>query len=214
MAIGVTLLFKERNNKVIKGIIKSIIVNEINSVEYKNTIDQICDYYDYNFLGINDIFITSELLEEGAFLGRTTYYDLNSIEKSKQLIKQKKDYALNSKTSNENFNCSLIYHCKDFYGETFTVSILTIITSSLPILLKRVTKFVGEVDMKERINKYSIDKIDSITYVGIEDICDVDLKFGVFQTFYSDFETIDDLKAELMSEREINETIKDISSEK
>jgi hypothetical protein len=166
------------------------------------------NYYNYKYLGINDLFVVSDYPKEGEFLGRITFYDVDTLEKTEPLLNDTYSYKLD--TSNEYFNCALIYFCVFDNGERFAISVSTILNSLKDNLFTKIKYLASSSDFTEKIKNQSLDGIKKIDYVGIEDICDIDLKFGVFQTMYSDFITIEDMEDEIMSNEDIKDMLKDI----
>lgn len=212
MKIGVTLLFKEKQINTIKGVLKSTVVDfySNNLIESTKIIsNKIKDYYNYEYLGINDLFVVSGDPERGELLGRNTYYELDSLNKAKSLLPND-DYSLDRDTVSSTFNCSIVYFCENNDGEKFAISILSIVNSSLENLIPEIESLANSIDFVQKIKSNSLENLKKIDFIGIEDICEVDLKFNVFQSFYSDFNSEEDLEDELMSSKEIKDVLDDI----
>lgn len=211
MNIGITLVFKEKETQVIKGILKSLVLD----VDLKNIDKFVIDsakkiekYYNYRYLGINDIFVVSKKgIKEASLLGRTTFYDLDSTAKSKSLVSN--DFSFNDATDHNTFNCSLIYLCES-NNEKFTISVISVVNSTVENVIDKVISISKQPSFLNEIKNNSIHEINKLNFIGIEDICDVDLRFNIFQSFYSDFDTIEILEQEVLSKEEINEIIEDI----
>ena len=209
MKIGATFLFKNNNSQKLKGVLKSVVIDANNMIESTKIIsDKISNYYNYNYLGINDLFLVSGEAKSGELLGRTTYYELNSLEKSRSLISSNK-IMLNDENISKTYNCSLVYFCENAV-EKFTISVLSIVKSNNHEIIFDVESLAENVEFLRKIKSNSLEEIKEIEFIGIEMICNIDLKFGVFQSFYSDFDIIEDIKDELLSNEEITEILADI----
>lgn len=213
MKVGVTLLFKEKESNNVKGVLKSTVIDSDASDLHKlanNKGLEIASHYNYEYLGINDLFTVSGEVKNGEVLGRATFYDLNDIEKSKSLISNN-NFAYNPETASKSFNCSLVYFCQNINKESYTISILSILESVTINEVYTMAKSLAiNNDFINKIKSNSIDDLHELEFIGIEDICDIKLDFNVFQTFYSDFETISALKKELLSKDELEDFLEDI----
>ena len=110
MNTGVTLLFKIKNSQEIKGVLKSLVIDTSTQDFFESVLDiakKIEKPYDYNYLGLNDIFVVSGIAQEASLLGRTTFYELNELSKAKTIIS--KEFSYNDSTELKTFNCSLVY---------------------------------------------------------------------------------------------------------
>jgi hypothetical protein len=212
MKIGVTIVFKKIEPLKIKGVLKSTIV-DFNMNDLTRSIlsvgSEIAKANDYVYLGVNDIFIVSGTATEGQIMGRTTFYELDTIKKSKTLLHS--DFSYDENTSFKFFNCSLIYLCKSKQNEKFTLSILSIVNSSTDEVISKVELMAQDILFLKKIKLFSIKEIEEIKFIGIADICDIDLKFNVFQSFYNEFDNIAALKKEVLSKKEFELMIKDIT---
>lgn len=63
---------------------------------------------------------------------------------------------------------------------------------------------------KNKIIDISLDNLIKLDFIGIESIDEIDLKFNVFETLYSDFENLEQLTDKIISQTELNEELKDI----
>lgn len=213
MKIGATLLFKQITKNKVKGILKSIIISEIKKTKVlKETQDrgqEIATHYEYDYLGINDLFSVSGDIEPNAILGRTSFYDLDSLEKSKTLI-NKEVLWLEEKDNLIFFNCSLVFFCKSIDEDNYTISVLSVIESSYKEVYNDAKKLGLKQGFQDKIKSNSIEKIVELHFIGIESVCHIDLKFDVFQTFIAEFDNEDELAEELLPDNDIGEIIKDI----
>lgn len=209
--IGVTLLFKKNNSKVVSGILKSIVVTST-KIDLKNKIDnranEIAKFYDYKFIGINDVFFVSGEIMQGEILGRTTDYDLDTLSKAKSIVST--EFSFDDSSKSKHFNCSLVYFCENFDNDKFTISIITVLNSLTSSVIEDANHIANDISFIEKIKANSIEKIESIKYLGIEDIGEVELDFGVFQSFYAEFDDEESLKGEIISKDEMFSKLKDI----
>ena len=207
MNVGITLVFKEKNNQLISGVLKSSVL-DVKTNNFKNEVNKlgnkIAKYYDYTFLGINDVFTVSGEAKQGEILGRTSYFDYDDITKSKEL---KNEFPKNETGT---FLSSLIYFCSNKIGEKFTLTVLTLLELTNIDFEKQVEQIANEVKFKNKIIEISVDGIDDLNFIGVESLEKIDLKFNVFETLYSDFEDLEQLTGEIISEEELNNKLKDI----
>lgn len=209
--LGVSLLFKENNLKKISGVLKSLVltVNRVN-IEFEINIiaSEIADFYDYKFIGINDVFYISGYLEQGAFLGRTTYYELYSKQKAKSIVSKK--ISFNDDSASTGFNCSLVYFCSNIDGKKFTISVVTILISCVDKAVDDASLLANSKIFIGLIIKNSVESIKTIEYLGIDEIGETDFKFNVFQTFYADFSKLSDIKKQILSDKELRVKLAEI----
>lgn len=212
MDIGVTLLFKENDRNIIKGVLKSTVI-DANTETFidaaKELGSQIAKYYDYKYLGINDLFTVSGKVENGEILGRATFYELDELDKSETLTSNN-NYSFNTKTELNSFNTSLVFFCENNDNEKFTITVLSKFDSKNNEVLLDANKLGNNALFHEKIKTTSVEEIENIKFIGVEDICDIDLKFDVFQSLYSEFDDIEILEDELLLEDELKELIEDI----
>ncbi len=207
MYIGITLAFYEEKADSVFGILKSLVVDakKSNVVNVANTLgNKIADYYDCNYLGINDVFFVSGEPKVGEILGRTSYYDYNVISKARKL----KSEFPNIETGK--FLSTLIYFCSNDIGEKFTLTVLTILELTKSNFEAQIEQIVNDTKLKNKIIEISVDGIKTIDLVGIENLEKTDLKFNVFETLYSDFDSSDDLAEEILSSDDLAEIINDV----
>ncbi|MFH6945240.1 hypothetical protein [Flavobacterium sp. FlaQc-50] len=208
--IGVTLLFK-KNTKVVSGILKSTVVTSTKA-DLKNNIDnranEISKLYNYKFIGINDVFFVSGQMLQGEILGRTTDYDLDSFSKAKSIVST--EFSFDKSSKSKQFNCSLVYFCKNFNNDKFAISIITVLDSLTSSVIRDANHIANDISFIEKIKTNSIEKIESIKYLGIEDIGEVELEFGIFQSFYAEFNNEESLKGEIISKDEMSSKLNDI----
>ena len=211
MKIGATLLFKDKNNQRLKGVLKSVVIDSnINDIMKSAKLigNEVSSYYKYDYLGVNDLFSVSGEAKEGEVLGRTTFYKLNSSEESESLI-MNKDLFLDKGSISKMFNCALVYFCEND-DEKYTISVLSIVKSDNERIIFDVESLAKSNTFLEKIKSNSIENINKIEFVGIEEVFEIDLKFNIFQSFYSDFASIEIMKEELLSNDEVAEVLGDI----
>ncbi|MBN1952729.1 MAG: hypothetical protein JW801_16120 [Bacteroidales bacterium] len=226
MYVGITLLysFTERSNYF--GALKSYVID---CIHVKSIIDsannkakeQIDRYFpSYSYLGLEDVFVVSGKAIEGEVLGRSSFYNLNVISESKELIKEIKDYSVfkNSSKLTCAFCVSVVYFYENVNMEdSFTFSILTIIED------KNVEGAIAKANLMaisdrflKRIAPLSVEELntDRVKYIGIEDVFLIEEDFkngGSFQTFYSkDYSSEKELLKLLPSTKELNEIMEDV----
>ena len=163
----------------------------------------------YNYLGINDLFSVSGEVKQGEVLGRSTFYDLKSEADAIELVSTN-EYSFDLNTLSNDFNCSFVYLCTNENNEYFTITIITVISSSSEKVIDDAKSLGKNVDFQEKIIINSLEKIETIKFIGIEDICDINLDINIFQTFYSEFDNFESLKKERLNFEEIEEIVKDI----
>lgn len=209
--IGVTLIFKKKNVKKISGILKSIVVKSSQKnikKEIEKKVNEISDFYNYIYLGVSDVFFVSGDIQEREILGRTTYYDLDTIKKAKSLIS--KELLDNEHEKEQTLNYSLIYFCKNLNEESFTIVVVTILNSFGDSLIKTGELIGNDVSFIQKIKDNSVEKINSAKFIGINDIGETDLDFNVIQTFYADFKSMKSLEMEIISDKEMELKLDDI----
>jgi len=211
MYIGVTLVFVDKEDKLISGILKSSVVEvERSTIErdIRKLGVEIATYYKYNFLGINDVFVVSGNVIEGEVLGRTTYYEIESNKKAQEL-----KINFSNKISDDilkMFNCSLIFFCKTENKEKFAITILSILkTKESDIEIKAKEIFDSSI-FKNKVKNISVDHLIQLDYIGIAGFEKIDLKYNVFETLYSEFEDLSILIDEVLTTSELNEMLIDI----
>ena len=213
MKIGTTLLFKQNIKNKVKGFLKSIIIEETKKNELLEKVEnrgqEIASFYEYEYLGINDLFSVTGDLKPHVILGRSTFYYLDNIEKAKTLLKKEK-ILLDKDDELKAFNCSLVFFCKNIYGENYTISVLSMIQSYYKYAYADAEKLGLKSDFQNQIKSNSIKDIDELKFIGVEDICYIDLKFNVFQTFEADFSNDKEFAKELLTYDDIEIIIKDI----
>lgn len=212
LIIGATLLFKKKDIEIISGILKSTVI-VVNEKSAENEIQQkgleIANFYNYEYIGVNDVFYVSGDVVEGEILGRTTYYDLNTLRKAKSIVSN--DFSFDSDSNSQTFNCSLVYFCENSKGIKFTISAVTILNSSANSIIENANLTAKNPEIIRKIKTSSVENIVSALFVGIDDIGETDLKYKVFQSFYADFENIEDIKQEVISNKELKIKLGNVS---
>lgn len=215
MYLGITLIFKENDKQLISGILKSSVVNvEIDNCKNEATKfgNMIADFYDYTFLGINDVFSVSGEVKKGEVLGRTTYYELDTITKAKRIVNNSVFDELNFDDEFKKFKCSLVFFCQNTLNEKYTITVNSILENKNKAL-KNNLKTLGEnKSFQNKVIRMAKDDLRNLEYIGVESINETDLNFKVFETFYSEFDNITQLTEEQISDKELNIKLKDIFS--
>lgn len=210
MEIGVTLVFSDKTNNSISGILKSCTVNT-SSMNFKQDIEshanKIAEFYSYKYLGINDVFAVSGKAKVGEVLGRITYYDIDTLPKAKKLIRKDMEFLGDS---NKKVSCSLLFFSKDLSESNITISIKTLLLLEKSKLSTSAYELANSNSFKGKIIDISVDGIRELQYVGIEDFQEADLKFNVFETYYSDFSNINELLGEILKFRYLKSKLLDV----
>jgi hypothetical protein len=121
-----------------------------------------------DFVGISDIFNVDGQPSHRAFLGRTAYYDFNSIKKAKELLGDF-DYQ-DLKPDSSIFFVSLIYFIKDKPAkDSFSLIYNIGVESSGRKLKDKVTQIGNSENTKRAIVKSSLDITDTkdIHFIGV-----------------------------------------------
>jgi hypothetical protein len=226
MNIGITLLFSSFQDGKLLGILKSYTIfckskKDLITVASNKANEQIKLHFpEHKYLGIEDVFTVSGKIAEGEILGRSTFYDIKSILKTKNLVKKIKDFACNKSffISPDYFCISAIYFCNgtEKYNK-YTFTVLTIIRGkSMNDAKKKFERVAVEHSFLNKISNISIEKFDvkKIKFIGIEDIFVVEEDIengGSFQVFYNDtFCSEEELITILPSFNELSDMINDV----
>jgi len=219
MDIGITLLHSVTEGNKLVGVLKSYVIeckdkHSVIDVAYKKAKDQInLNFPDYKFLGIEDIFSVTGKVAHGELMGRSTLYDIDSIDKAKELIQSENDIDVKSQA---NYYCgSLIYFYKG--KKSYSFSILTIVRGeSKEAAIINLRNVATDSKMLNNIIRYSVEPIliNKIQFVGIEYINaiteDVDKGESFQILFNEEFKSEADLYSILPSKVELNDIINDV----
>lgn len=223
--IGFTLLFSKKEEVIYKGVLKSYVLSvcdlaDLKSAAKRKAEEQIdAHYQDYEYLGLEDIFLVSGLPSEGQILGRTSFYDFKSLEQARSLVLSEEDYPFDSTASNALFySTSLVYFYNDPEGEDYNFA-LTIFTV-LDVKSHQDAKFNSlrlSVDRAflARIVELSVEdlEVENLEFVGIEQVCPIfeDITLGgAFQTFYQEFQSKQEVESQLPEESYITEKAQEL----
>ncbi|WP_010522080.1 hypothetical protein [Aquimarina agarivorans] len=213
MYIGVTFLYKNNNDNLIEVVLISCII-EIPSIKDLTNIDkkakEISSKFNYEYLGINDLFHVTGKLTEGEIIGRTSYYELNTFDKSRSLIMDDSFFKNKSSIINKFYCFTTIYFCKNDINQNFTISIKSIFKNNSNNLHQQIHEISKNRTFLKKIISNSIDKIQSIEFVGIEDLYLIDLNMDIFETLFSNINEIQSIEDEIISEKKVKELITDI----
>lgn len=208
--IGITLIFSKKVIGYYKAIQSSYIIEIESFSKLKEDINSIAnsllksDFRDYNFVGVSDLFITDNE-GEAKFLGRTSYFDDNNIEKARKHILNKKELkeALNRIAGYKRSNLGFVYFHEDKEGKEYysTIIIYTLLESKkdLNYILS-----MGECNsLKQAICDFSIEQlyVESLKFVGISDLYPIQNK-GLFEQI-GEFENLNEIKEEVFGENDL-----------
>lgn len=211
--IGITLVYFIIEDNVIKGVLKSLIINtSFNDFEkdIKLKSEELSKVFNLNYVGINDVFVVSGDFEENEILGRTTDYDISdfrsfkedSIELNKTLFSDESKY----------YSCAVYYKCLDNKLEDLLIEIVVLLNLDKFNFAKKIDSLKGKM-LKDKLKSISLDNLSNVEYIGLKEINEIsplDASNYVFETLYSDFKSIDELKKETLTSRELKELLKDI----
>jgi len=219
MDIGITLLYSVTEENNLLGVLKSYVIEckdkySVIDAAYKKAEEQInLNYSNYKFIGIEDVFSVTGKVAHGELMGRSTLFDIDSIDKAKELTRSEKDLDVSKQA---NYYCgSLVYFYEGEKGYAFTILAIVKETSKESVF-KTLRDEATNNKTLDKIIENSVDSIvkNKIKFVGIEDVNaiteDVD-NGGSFQVLFNDeFNTEADLFSILPSKDELNDIINDV----
>lgn len=216
MYLGITLLFKTKKDNPIEGILISCIIKF--SLKKKNLqysinlkVKEIIDHFDYEYIGINDIFYVTGLINSGEIIGRTTYYDYETLEKANTLIKSEEFIKYGLKEVNVKKVCfSVIYFCENYLNESFTILIKLVLSNSANVY-EEVINICNSKDFINKIKSFSRENLKSINFLGLESIVPMKYDFDIFEILDGTFDNYESLKNEIITDEEFQEQLKDIT---
>lgn len=217
MNIGITFLFKTKQNYPLEGVLIScVMVFDNEKEDLLSTINtrskQIGEYLNYIYIGVNDVFYVTGLPKENEIIGRTTHYDFKTVNKSKLLIQTKKNILkeLNNSDFHEKFCFSSIYFCENESGEGFTLSIKSIVNTNSIDAFEKVLSTSNKKYFKDKIKSFSVEEINTITFIGIEYIEPINYELNIFEILYGDFENRNSLEEEVITNDNLIDQFNDI----
>lgn len=215
MNLGVTLIFKEKHEELVSGVLKSSVINaEIENCknEANKQGKMIADFYNYTFLGINDVFLVSGEVKHGEVLGRTSYYELDTITKAKKNVNNSVYDGLNFDDEFKNFKCSLVFFCQNITNEKYAITVISILENQNKYFKNNLETLGNSKSFQNKIIRMAKDDLRNLEFIGVESIEETDLNFNVFETLYSEFDSINQLTDEQISENDLKTKLKDIFS--
>lgn len=95
-------------------------------------------------------------------------------------------------------------------GEKFTITIVTIVESEIIDFENYIQNIANKQEFKNKIIEISIDGLTKLDYIGIESFKEIDMKFNIFETLYSEFENLDSLSDEIILINNLNIILDDV----
>jgi len=221
MKVGITLLYSilEKGRNI--GVLKSYVIDcldkysVIQEAEKKAKQQVDLRHPNYKFLGIEDVFTVTGEVREGELMGRTTLYDIDSVEVAKKMVMNDSDFAKKSEYSSNNFCGSLIY----FYEgdkEKYAFTIYAITIGAINEVVKNLKDIATSGQFIKKIIDTSVEsmEITKVSFLGIENINAITedvTKGGSYLVHYNDeVENEEELLSMLPSGKELTEMINDV----
>lgn len=211
--IGITLVYFYIENNVVEGVLKSLII-ETTLSDFEEDIqlkaEELAEFYNLSYAGINDVFVVSGNFEEDEIFGRTTDYDISDFSSFK-----KDSIELNetSFTSELNYySCVIYYRCLNNKLEELLIEVIVLLNLDKFNFVQKIELLKGE-KLKDKLNNMSLDNLMNIEYIGIKEINEIsplDANNHVFETLYSDFINTDELKKNVITNKELKVLLKDV----
>tara|TARA_R110002012_G_scaffold294098_1_gene490032 strand:- start:9159 stop:9848 length:690 start_codon:yes stop_codon:yes gene_type:complete len=216
--IGVTVIFYKKNNNLYEAVKSSYIIEnasnfDIFKIKLSFKVKELLNFNfkGYKFLGVNDIYI-SEKEGENNFLGRSSFYEYNSLEKSKEFILKENELevALIKSTEFKKKNISYVYFNKDLEGKEFYSTIIIYSQTKGNVDLNGLLSIATSKLFKEKILRYSIEKLNEndLIFVGIADLYEIK-NSGLFEQKL-DVKSIIELEDEIIIEENIEQAFNDV----
>jgi hypothetical protein len=226
MNIGVTLLFSLQEDEIFYGLLKSYVIeckdkNNFHQVVTQKVSGKIkLHFSNQRFLGIEDVFSVSGKAEVGEVVGRSTLYDLQSINQAKGLVKKDSEYSflqIEDNIINPYVCVSILYFYEDNRNTNYTFSVLTLLKNAdIKKVVPKAKEIAKSKSFLYKLLKLSANKmyVSKIKYIGIEDIYlveeDVDNGEAFLVLRNSEIKCEEELLALLPTEVEIGEMLNDI----
>lgn len=215
--IGVTLVFAKNHflADMTKGIMASFVIPFDNFENILLNISSLAKkqverrYKGYTYLGVSDMFlvdIDKQSYTKG-YLGRTSHYNIKSYTEAYKNKMSSSDIkkVLENIRNDESFNVSYTYYHKDLEGDeyNFSFTINSVLNKIVYNNLKNINDFGKSDYFINKILKMTIEEIypQGLVYIGISDIFKI--KNDGFQEYYSDTLTLEEIKKEVLLEKDL-----------
>lgn len=216
--IGTTLIFTLVEDNVYKAIQSSFILELNTIIDFKeqlkdlvNNLIQSDSFKDYSYLGVSDLYIT-ESEGKTKYLGRSSLYDIKTQEEAKKYILNEKKIkkAFENTKWFDKSNLGLVYFHQDEEGEEYNSTIIIYSLITKYDNLKYIYEFANSKSFKEKILHFSVEQLsyNRLIFIGISELYPIKEK-GLF-TQSAIFKSIDEVKSEVFSERELENAFKDV----
>lgn len=211
--IGITLVYFYIENNIVEGVLKSLII-QTTLCDFEENVqlkaEELAKVYNLIYAGINDVFVVSGKFEENEIFGRTTDYDIidfkvfkkDCIELDETLVIDKPNY----------YSCVIYYKCLNERLEELLIEAIVLLHLNKLNFFEKINLLKGK-KLKDKLNSISLDNLVNIEYMGIKELNQIeplDAKNYVFETLYSDFLTIDELKKNVLTNKEVKTLVKDV----
>ena len=211
--IGVNLLFAEEDDKTVIGHLISFILHrhktftEIQSkcknMAKKYITTQKKNKIKVRYLGIEDVFGIVGPIENGALLGKASYFEYDTLSKAKSLIEKPESFYCNYEFNK--YLAEAIFTAKDDQG-LFTISCLALIEEKVSSeAVEKAIKTIKSKKFRGKVRRLDNETLNNLTFIGLrslEDISSKDLMKEPFRWLYSEFTDIKELK-EKLSEKDV-----------
>ena len=219
---GATLLFVDRKKKQLEAVLKSYvlksstydeIIEEARFVgEKQNNYNSQNKEYDFEYIGIEDIFQVVGPIEEGALLGRMTLWE-QTLQDAKLLINKSEEYNFSEK-QNEFFGkwylATPVYYVEEEEIEdSRTISCHALIESrNSSLVIKKALAIAESIEFLNKIVSCDCEGLDheDLKFLGFEDILAVheDIQSGgEFLDMGKEYRKIEEIHELLLDNEEI-----------
>lgn len=213
------------DKKEVTGVLKSYVldlpkmtVGEITKSASMKAKEQISNSFpNYQYLGIEDVYLVVGSKAEESVLGRVTYYEHSKKSLAKSLVRDKASHSFYGEAIEKKvkfYNASLAYFYKDQpSSDSFAFLIITVVkATSYEDAKIRAKTLAYSKKFKEKIVAGSSEdlNIDNIEFLGFNDICPIfdDVRKGSYQTFYNTkVRSVERLKKGLLAKDELQKKV-------
>lgn len=164
-------------------------------------------YFNYEYLGVHDVFAINRDYNQYEILGRNTLYKIDTKEKALKLTRNSLGQGEPNKEKLYGF--SLVYFVTD-KKKSYVVVGYTIVKGRLKNLSKKIMKLGKNKNFYKKLNYLSVEKFKQIEFIGVEDYWPVNSTINEIQTLYSNNERIENLKSLVMKKNELQEKLDEI----
>ncbi|MEM6738431.1 MAG: hypothetical protein AAF620_20430 [Bacteroidota bacterium] len=221
MKVGITLLYSVLEESNLIGILKSYVIDCQNKYsiisEAQKKAEQQIDllYPNYKFLGVEDVFTVTGEVKEGELMGRSTLYDIDSIEEARKMVVNDTVFAIKAKNVINHYCGSLVYFYEgDEEKYAFTINAIT--KGEIKEVVENLKGLAASDKTINKIVKSSVESLDinKINFLGIEDINVITediAQGGSFLVLYNEeVQNEKELLSILPSKEELSEMIDDV----